>query len=64
MIKKYWKFLSILISSFVLGLMATFLLPAFSATPKAVVSIYLIGDILTMIGDRPNFAEDVAVNDG
>jgi hypothetical protein len=40
------------------------LLPAFSATPKNADSIYLNGNILTMKGDRPNYAEAVAVKAG
>lgn len=44
--------------------MTTYLLPAFSQNPETADSIYLNGDILTMNGDRPNYAEAVAVKDG
>lgn len=64
MIKQYRKFLSLFVSSLLSVVIVTFLLPAFSATPKVADSIYLNGDILTMNGDRPNYAEAVAVKDG
>ena len=64
MVKKYRKFVSIFVSFLLIVLTGSLWLPAFSATPKVADSIYLNGDILTMKGDRPNYAQAVAVKDG
>jgi predicted amidohydrolase YtcJ len=64
MIKQYSKSLSFLASSLLSVVIVILLLPAFSATPKNADSIYLNGNILTMKGDRPNYAEAVAVKAG
>lgn len=62
--KKTTKFFSLLIASIFVFVIGTGLINHVSAQPQFADTIYYGGDILTMNGDRPNYAEAVAVKEG